>query len=260
MTFKQMAIEMSNSTTGSSGVSLPVQFHSVKPGRLGRGPRDIACLDGVVISVQLVHAMQHVALQKHAYVVLSSLQKHSVSALGIKTVNANRELSYAFGVHLHPDCQDTTRTSLRWPVGVCVVHLRHLQASVATEPATCRPSGRPDLAAYASPRSHCLQISSGSQSGDGRWGKRISKQILNKYRCTVFIKWELTLLAASRACSISSLMFLMSSVMLAMGEFCEVKFSTSEILSFSCGMVLSNFSTANKGQGSEHSRHACAAP
>lgn len=67
----------------------------------------------------------------------------------------------------------------------------------------------------------------------------------------VFTEWDLTLLAASRACSISSLIFLMFSVMLLMGENCEVRFSTSEILSFRDGMVFNKFFTASKRQEGE---------
>lgn len=53
-----------------------------------------------------------------------------------------------------------------------------------------------------------------------------------------------TLLAASRACSMSSLIFLMFSVMLLRGENCDVRFSTSEILSLRDGMVFNKFFTA----------------
>lgn len=53
-----------------------------------------------------------------------------------------------------------------------------------------------------------------------------------------------TLLAASRACSMSSLIFLMFSVMLLSGENCDVRFSTSDILSFRDGMVFNKFFTA----------------
>lgn len=53
-----------------------------------------------------------------------------------------------------------------------------------------------------------------------------------------------TLLAASRASSMSSLIFLMFSVMLLRGVNCVVRFSTSEILSLRDGMVFNKFFTA----------------
>lgn len=57
---------------------------------------------------------------------------------------------------------------------------------------------------------------------------------------------DLTLLAASRACSMSSFIFLMFSVMLFIWENCDVKFSTSEILSFRVGMFFNKFLTVNR--------------
>lgn len=55
-----------------------------------------------------------------------------------------------------------------------------------------------------------------------------------------------TLLAASRACSISSFIFLMFPVMLLIWENSEVRFSTAEILFSRVGRLWSKFLTANR--------------
>lgn len=55
----------------------------------------------------------------------------------------------------------------------------------------------------------------------------------------------LTLLAASLACSIRSLIFSMLLDMFLIGEDCEVRFSTSEILSIKDGMVVNMSFTGN---------------
>lgn len=57
---------------------------------------------------------------------------------------------------------------------------------------------------------------------------------------------HLTLLAASRACSMSSLIFLMFPVMLLIWENWEVKFSTSESLLLRVGMLFNKLVTANR--------------
>jgi len=59
-------------------------------------------------------------------------------------------------------------------------------------------------------------------------------------------EWDLTLFAASRACSMSSFIFLMFSEMLLRVENCEVRFSTSESLSSRDGMVFIKFLTGSR--------------
>lgn len=232
----------------NAAATLPVQLHSIKGGRLGHGGGDGTCLHLILLAVELVHTVQDVVPQDHAYVVLVGLQ--DAGGVSAKTILAGNHSHIVR--HSRLCCRGTARTCFLcfWSVCVCVFHLPCLGASAATGPWMCRPSDHPDSWEDAAPRDHCLWTSLGSRSGEigGRGGLQLGEETGAVWHRFPDYYGRRTLLAASRACSISSLIFLMFSVMLLRGENCDVRFSTSEILLLRDGMVFSKSFTAREWQ------------
>lgn len=137
-----------------AAATLPVQLHSIEGGRLGHGCGDGACFHLILHTVELVHAIQDVVPQGHAYVVLVGLQ--DAGCVSAKTILAGNH--WHIVRHSRLCCRGTAQTCLLcfWSVCACVFHLPCLGASAATAPWMCRPSDHPDSWEDAAPRGLCL--------------------------------------------------------------------------------------------------------